>query len=140
MRRWYHGFPAGRAGSGLLVLRAGLGFQLLATGWAWLEPVLRAAPLSGAIVGILSLLCGAASLLGFATPLAQVLVAVIQISTLSAVFAPVMSPSLMSGDAVAVLTLAISIALAMLGPGAYSIDAYLFGRREIHIPRIASKQ
>lgn len=140
MRRWYHGFPTGPAGAGLLVLRVGLGVQLLATGWAWLEPVVRAAPLPGAIVGLLSLVGGVASLVGVATPLAQVLVAIIQIPTLSAFFAPAALPSLTSDAALAGLTLAIAIALAMLGPGAYSIDAYLFGRREIHIPRLASKR
>ena len=28
----------------------------------------------------------------------------------------------------------ISVAIALLGPGAYSLDGYLFGRREIVIP------
>jgi hypothetical protein len=31
-----------------------------------------------------------------------------------------------------------AIALALLGPGAHSIDAWLFGRREIIIPRDSS--
>lgn len=34
-----------------------------------------------------------------------------------------------------VLEIAIAIALAFLGPGAWSLDARLFGRREIIIPR-----
>ena len=29
----------------------------------------------------------------------------------------------------------VSLAIALLGPGAFSLDAYLFGRREIVIPR-----
>ena len=34
----------------------------------------------------------------------------------------------------ALIVLAIAVALALLGPGAHSMDAYLFGRREIIIP------
>jgi uncharacterized membrane protein YphA (DoxX/SURF4 family) len=36
--------------------------------------------------------------------------------------------------------LAILLALAVLGPGAYSIDARLFGRREIIIPPLRVRQ
>jgi hypothetical protein len=34
-----------------------------------------------------------------------------------------------------VFLIAITAALALLGPGAFSVDARLFGRREIMIPR-----
>ena len=34
----------------------------------------------------------------------------------------------------AILLIVDGLALALLGPGAHSIDAYLFGRREIIIP------
>ena len=34
----------------------------------------------------------------------------------------------------AILVFVDGLALALLGPGAHSIDAYLFGRREIIIP------
>lgn len=33
------------------------------------------------------------------------------------------------------LLLVMAVALGLLGPGAYSVDARLFGRREIEVPR-----
>jgi uncharacterized membrane protein YphA (DoxX/SURF4 family) len=42
-------------------------------------------------------------------------------------------------DRLAVLFVVLtSIAIALLGPGAYSVDSYLFGRREIVIKRSTS--
>jgi hypothetical protein len=38
-------------------------------------------------------------------------------------------------DGVLMLSIAIGVALAMLGPGAYSLDARIFGRRVIVFPR-----
>lgn len=95
-------------------------------------------PLPAVTAGIVTLLGGVASLLGIATPLALLLVVVAHVSNQVAILATG-SPQPVSGGALAGLTLAISVALVMLGPGAYSIDAYLFGRREIHIPRVASR-
>ncbi len=41
---------------------------------------------------------------------------------------------------VAALLIVDAVALALLGPGAHSIDAYLFGRREIIIPSDSSRR
>jgi hypothetical protein len=38
-------------------------------------------------------------------------------------------------DGVLMVSIAVGIALAMLGPGAYSLDARIFGRRVIVFPR-----
>jgi uncharacterized membrane protein YphA (DoxX/SURF4 family) len=37
------------------------------------------------------------------------------------------------------LAVMMAISLALLGPGAYSVDARLFGRREITIPRLVQR-
>ncbi len=34
-------------------------------------------------------------------------------------------------------TVAVALAIALLGPGAISLDAYFFGRRKIFIPSVA---
>jgi len=71
---------------------------------------------------------GAAALLlvGLWTPVAGVLMAVVELSL--AVLHP--------GDRwMHMLVGALGIVLAMLGPGAWSIDARLFGRKRIQIPQ-----
>lgn len=65
-------------------------------------------------------------LLGFMTPLVAVLTGLV---SLALVF------SNDAGIEIVVLTLAI----ALLGPGAFSIDARRFGRREVFIPKRANE-
>jgi putative oxidoreductase len=60
--------------------------------------------------------------IGFWTPIAGLTAAVIQIAIL------VLSQRLDSSSAV---TAALGLSLAMLGPGAWSLDARLFGRKRI---------
>jgi uncharacterized membrane protein YphA (DoxX/SURF4 family) len=70
---------------------------------------------------------GAAALLlaGFWTPIAGVLMGVAEIGL---AFRHSQDPS------IHILLGALGISLAMLGPGAWSVDARLFGRKRIHIP------
>jgi uncharacterized membrane protein YphA (DoxX/SURF4 family) len=71
---------------------------------------------------------GAAALLlaGLWTPAAGVLLAIVELGL--AVFYP--------GDRwTHMLVGALGITLAMLGPGAWSVDARLFGRKRIRIPQ-----
>ena len=42
-------------------------------------------------------------------------------------------PTIFADDAAAALVVMVAVAIALLGPGAYSLDSYLFGRREIVI-------
>jgi putative oxidoreductase len=71
--------------------------------------------------------CAATLLLvGFGTPVAGVLMAVAQ---LSLAFSHSHDPW------IHILLGALGAALAMLGPGAWSVDARLFGRKRIQIPR-----
>jgi hypothetical protein len=41
--------------------------------------------------------------------------------------------TIFTDDAAAALVVMVAVALALLGPGAYSLDSYLFGRREVFI-------
>jgi uncharacterized membrane protein YphA (DoxX/SURF4 family) len=71
--------------------------------------------------------CAAALLLvGFGTPVAGVLMAVAE---LSLAFSHSHDPW------IHILLGALGAALAMLGPGAWSVDARLFGRKRIQIPQ-----
>jgi uncharacterized membrane protein YphA (DoxX/SURF4 family) len=84
-------------------------------------------------VGSLAIAVGAAVFVGFLTPAASA------VATVGYLLMGV-SPSLMTeaNNHISALTAfnlaAISGALVLLGPGAFSLDARLFGRREIIIP------
>jgi len=101
----------------LLLLRALVAFMLVtqataaAGGWLVKVPIL-----TGAIL----------LLLGLMTPLVAV---AIGLASLSLAFS--------NNDVVQVVGL--TGAIALLGPGAFSIDARLFGRREVFIPRRATE-
>jgi uncharacterized membrane protein YphA (DoxX/SURF4 family) len=113
-------FPGGGPGIALLLLRASVatGFfldgSLQATGnFARLDVVVRA-------------VLDAALGLGVLTPLTALLscvLAIVDVTRLGAMQAPV-----------ALMTVVNAIALGLLGPGAYSLDARLFGRRVLVVP------
>ena len=84
------------------------------------------------VVASLFFLSGAGLIVGFLTPLSSLLLAVcVLVLTLS--WVP--SPGLASlGVMLSLLIIVTAIGIALLGPGAFSLDGYLFGRREIVIP------
>jgi hypothetical protein len=63
---------------------------------------------------------------GLLTPIAAVLAPVLRL------FDP--HSAIMGTEGVLYVTLLSALALAMLGPGAYSIDAYRFGQRAVVLP------
>lgn len=115
-------------GAGLLMLRTAVGLvtawqgaRLVATaGSAWLQ--------SGA--GVTVIVVAAALIVGLLTPCAAALVAIG--ATLSATRGGM--PIMVAHDGLAHgLVLIDALSLVLLGPGAFSLDARLFGPREIHI-------
>jgi uncharacterized membrane protein YphA (DoxX/SURF4 family) len=85
------------------------------------------------VLGLLAIVVGIALLIGFLTPVMSAATAigylVIGVSRLLA------TDGNRYSDAFPALDLAVmSVALVLLGPGAVSLDARLFGRREIIIP------
>ena len=85
-----------------------------------------------AAVGMITLLAGGALIVGVLAPVAGTLVALGAISLATSIVPKPPQHPLDSPPAI-VLLAAVAIAIVLLGPGALSIDSYLFGRREIVI-------
>jgi len=88
-------------------------------------------------VASLTVAVGAFLLAGYLTPLVGIAGALLIVGAAFSWF-PNPNPDLFEARMTAALVAVISIALVCLGPGAFSLDARLFGRREIIIPDNAS--
>jgi hypothetical protein len=130
--RLFSAFPGGWPGLGLLLLRAAVGIVALFLGGSYLAD--SATSIVGAwICGLVGFAAGAALLIGVCTPIAGLLVGVGAIG-IGFSFLPAPALNLFDEKLPAVLAAIIAAAIVFLGPGAFSLDARLFGRREIIIP------
>jgi putative oxidoreductase len=121
LQRLFSTFPTGRPGAGLLLLRLAVGASL------FLEriPVIWVIPQSlGFEVRIVLVCLGISLLCGLWTPVMASVAAVIEL---------LIASSQSGGGATHVLLVILSVSLALLGPGAWSIDAQIFGRKRIDI-------
>ncbi len=111
-----------------LLLRAMLGGSLVAQG---VQALRQEAGVSwgGALAGVLGL-AGIALVIGALTPIA---VAPAALALLARVFA--LGVPYEADGPCGAWALVVALAVGLLGPGAYSVDARLFGRREIEVPR-----
>ena len=120
MQRLFTMFPGGWPGAGLLVLRLAAAVPLLLEGCSgfW------GAPHDGLYARFIAIGVGSLLLAGLWTPVAGALQSIIGVWI---VFSH-------GGHADLNLLLAVlGLSLAMLGPGAWSIDAMLFGRKRIEV-------
>jgi uncharacterized membrane protein YphA (DoxX/SURF4 family) len=83
--------------------------------------------------GVLAMAAGALLAVGFLTPFAGGLV-VLGCAVLAQPWLPVLTSEDSPEGRAALFVGAVAAALVPLGPGAFSLDARLFGRREIVIP------
>jgi len=118
---------------GLVLLRAALCAYSVAEGVSALSSE-RSGVLSGYSGGIVNLAIGAFLLAGFLTPVAGLL------SMLSGMMGgfeslPGISPGNLNPAFFYLILVLTSAAIVLLGPGAFSLDARVFGRREIIIPQ-----
>ena len=121
MRRLFSTFAYGAPGAGLLLMRAAAGGALLFHGMAALWAG-SPSPLVG-----LHMICAAMGMLlvvGLWTPI---------VGTVAAIAAAMHAWSDPADARTYVLLAALAAALALLGPGAWSLDARLFGWRRLEI-------
>jgi uncharacterized membrane protein YphA (DoxX/SURF4 family) len=120
VQRLFTMFPLGVPGIALLILRVCVAASLHADGTARWSPVTSPSIL---LVIVLTTIC---LILGLLTPFSASLCALLELSTFNRA----------GGQDIFHLVISVLTAatLAMLGPGAYSIDARIFGRRLLSVP------
>lgn len=138
MQRVFSTFPNGLPGAGLLLLRSAAGIGLLIQGAAYFADWQKMGFLTLA-VAFLMIVSGACVLIGYLTPFAGVVAGLITMGAALSWF-PAPNLDLFEARLTAVLSAIILAALVCLGPGAFSIDARRFGRREIVIPTAHSTE
>ena len=126
MQRLFSTFAHGWPGLGLLLLRVLTCITLIRYGIA---SVLEKPPLTIVVLQIIGVIMGILLLAGLWTPVAGSLVAIVK------VWIAVSRILSHSGDPwIAFIQAVLGAVLAMVGPGAWSIDARLFGRKRIDMP------
>jgi uncharacterized membrane protein YphA (DoxX/SURF4 family) len=133
LQRLFSTFPGGWPGVGLLLLRAAVGLTSAIQGGIYLADW-RHLTLWTCAAGLLGLSGGVALLVGFMTPVAGFFSGLGAIGS-AASWLPAPSRNLFDATLPTALVVVVSAAVVFLGPGAMSVDARLFGRREIIIPR-----
>jgi putative oxidoreductase len=120
MQRLYSTFPNGLPGAGLLLLRLAAGVPLILSGVATLLATPQGA---GLLTNFARVVSGALIIAGLWTPYAGVLLALVEGWL-----------GFLAGTAeIHLVRAALGVGLAALGPGAWSIDARLFGRKRIDV-------
>jgi uncharacterized membrane protein YphA (DoxX/SURF4 family) len=131
LQRCFLSFPNGLPGVALLALRAAVGAAALAQGLFYLRGSVTSPPRDAA--GLVEIGLGAMLVAGFITPAAGVGSGLILLGIRLSLL-PSGDPLLLDSNVVLGFWMSILFASVILGPGAFSVDARVFGRREIIIP------
>ena len=126
----FSAFPGRWPGAGLLLLRIAVGVAAIGQGYAC---VTGSPALPAVAAGLLAIAAGALLGIGFLTPCAGALI-VLGCAALTQPWLSVLASDDVPERRAALFVGVVAAALLPLGPGAFSLDARLFGRREIVIP------
>ena len=122
LRRLFSTFAQGLPGAGLLLLRLAAGTSLLLHETSQLTPE---EPVWQTVTLVVRVCLSTLLVAGLWTPVVGTLTATLELAT--ALWHP--SDMWIHG-----LVASLGVGLALLGPGAWSVDAWLFGWRRIEIP------
>jgi uncharacterized membrane protein YphA (DoxX/SURF4 family) len=132
LQRLFSTFPDSWPGVALLLLRAIVGLTAIVQGFLYLSRGGRSSA-GGLLFGALLAISGVCLMIGFLTPIASIVAGIGCVaSNISWLPAPV--TTLFDGRLVSLEMVVMAVSIALLGPGAFALDARLFGRREIVIP------
>jgi uncharacterized membrane protein YphA (DoxX/SURF4 family) len=135
LQRLFTTFPAGWPGVGLLVLRATAGATILVQAAAYLSER-RNLGIGARAFAFLLIADGLCLLIGFFSP-ASSLVGAISTLGMALSWLPLPVWNMFHFEPSAIEMIAMCVATGLLGPGAFSLDARLFGWREITIPPVS---
>jgi len=132
LQRTFFTYTSGWPGIGLLLLRASVGIALVVQAIALLVSPHNVTFVTS-LLSLVLLTIGAALLIGYLTAIAGVLAAGGILASAVILF-PTHGVFLFESRLTVAFATVITVAIVCLGPGAFSVDAHLFGRREIIIP------
>lgn len=130
-------FPRGWPGVGLLLLRVVVGVATVVHGCRAIGNAMPSLP--AVVTAALAIGAGVAIAVGLFTPVAAM---ALGLGTMGAAFGwvPWNGTAQLEPGVSTIFVTSMCVAIALLGPGALSLDARLGGRREIAIPRTTNDQ
>ena len=132
LQRLFSTFPDSCPGVALFLLRAIVGLTAIVQGFLYLSKGGKSSA-GGLLFGMLLAISGVCLMIGFLTPMASILAGVGCVAS-DISWLPAPAITLFDGPLVSLEMIVMAVSIALLGPGAFALDARLFGRREIVIP------
>jgi putative oxidoreductase len=123
LQRLFSAFPNGWPGRGLVLQRVVTAMFLFRSGFGNLGEASQSGLIFPHVIGACA---GVLLLLGLWTPICGMLVGAVELWV---------AFSSAGGDGISIMLATSGATLAMTGPGAWSIDSRLFGRKHFEIPR-----
>jgi uncharacterized membrane protein YphA (DoxX/SURF4 family) len=132
LQRLFSAFPGGWPGVGLLLLRLAIGIVVLVQGESYIGGKIES--VAQTWIATVGFAAGGVLLVGLLTPVAALVAGLGAITIGFSLLPAPPASNLLDSKLTVTLIAIVTAAILSLGPGAFSVDARLFGRREIIIP------